>query len=642
MRNVLRRVAVGLAALALVVTPIPGADAAPTVRRVAGADRFDTAARLSAERFPNGAAVAYVVSGLDYPDALAAAPAATRDRGPVLLVRRDSVPASTGTELDRLQPQRVVVVGGPAAVSDAVVRAVGGTRIAGTDRYATAAAVADTFAPGVPTAYVATGEAFPDALAAGSAGGPVLLVRRDTVLAATRAALDRLRPQRVVVVGGPAAVSDAVVQSVNGTRVAGADRYGTAAALSAATFAPPQPTAYLATGLAFADALAAGAANRPLLLVPGDCVPASTKAELDRLNPPEAVILGGTQAVDRNVETLGSCPTIQTAAVKVTRVATLTQPTAFAVRPGDFTVYIGEKTGRVRAVRNGVVDPTAVLDLSGQVSTGSEQGLLGIVFSPDGSRLYVDYTDRLGDTQVVEYAVGATGIDTASRRTLFGVDQPFANHNGGHLAFGPDGLLYVGLGDGGGANDPQNNAQRTDTLLGKIVRLDPRATGAAAQPSIWVLGLRNPWRFSFDRANGDLWIGDVGQSRREEVDYRTAAQSAGSNFGWARLEGTLPVSGTPPPDAVPPILEYPTADPNCAVTGGYVYRGRAIVGLQGGYLYGDFCGGRLFVVRQDGGRIVEQRDLAITIPQLASFGEDLSGELWLLSLGGGVYRLDPG
>jgi glucose/arabinose dehydrogenase len=437
-------------------------------------------------------------------------------------------------------------------------------------------------------------------------------------------------------------VSDAVVRAVGGTRVAGADRYGTAAALSAATFTAPQSTAYLATGLAFADALAAGAANRPLLLVPGDCVPPTTKAELDRLNPSEAVVLGGTRAVDAHVEALGSCPSIQTATATATRIATMTQPTAFAVRAGDPAVYIGEKVGRVRAIRNGAVDPTPVLDIASQVSTGSEQGLLGIVFAPDGSRLYVNYTDRAGDTQVVEYAVGAGGVDTGSRRVLFSVDQPFANHNGGHVAFGPDGLLYVGLGDGGSANDPQNNAQRTDTLLGKIVRLDPRAAGPAAQPSIWVLGLRNPWRFSFDRVTGDLWIGDVGQNRREEVDFRPAAQAAGSNFGWARLEGTLPVSGSPPPDAVPPIHEYPTADPNCAVTGGYVYRGRAINGLQGGYVYGDFCGGRVLVLRQDGGRAVEHRDLGVPVSQLSSFGEDAAGELWLMSLGGGVYRLDPG
>ena len=339
------------------------------------------------------------------------------------------------------------------------------------------------------------------------------------------------------------------------------------------------------------------------------------------------------------------------ARVKVTRVATLSQPVAMAVRAGDPELYVAQKGGQVRTLGG-----TTVLDLGGQVSTGSEQGLLGLVFSPDGRQLYVNYTDRSGDTHVVEYGFGGGRADPATARELLFVDQPFANHNGGHLVFGPDGKLWIGLGDGGSGNDPRNNAQTLGVILGKMLRIDPQPSGdqpytipadnpfvgrAGARGEVWSLGLRNPWRYSFDRATGDLWIGDVGQNAREEVDFTPAASRGGENYGWARLEGTRPVSGTPPAGAVGPIVEYDTSGGNCAVTGGYVYRGAKIPDLGGAYLYADFCVGEIMAVRQSGGRAQGRRSLDVTVDNLTSFGHDAAGELYALSLNGGIFRIDP-
>ena len=245
-------------------------------------------------------------------------------------------------------------------------------------------------------------------------------------------------------------------------------------------------------------------------------------------------------------------------------VVELEQPIAMAVRSGDRALYVAEKTGLVVALTPGS-DPRVVLDLTDRVSLGSEQGLLGLAFSPDGRFLYVDFTDVNGDTNVTEFAFGDDGADPASERRVLFVDQPFSNHNGGELVFGPDGYLYVGLGDGGSAGDPMGNAQSLSTLLGKLLRISPRPSKGepyaippdnpfvgrdGARPEIWAFGLRNPWRFSFDAATGDLWIGDVGQNAWEEIDVEPAGSDGGSNFGWDRLEGTHPFEGSPAPDSI--------------------------------------------------------------------------------------------
>ncbi len=366
---------------------------------------------------------------------------------------------------------------------------------------------------------------------------------------------------------------------------------------------------------------------------------------------------GSPQPTATSTSTASPGPDLSKVYLHLVKVATLDQPLGIAVRAGDDALYLAEKVGRVMAIRVGRVDPTPVLDLSGKVSKGYEQGLLGLAFSPDGRFLYVNYTDLAGDTNVVEYAMAQGRADPGSARRVLFVRQPFPNHNGGNLAFGPDGYLYIGLGDGGSEGDPLGNGQNLATLLGKMLRIDPRPSGgrpygippgnpfvgrAGVRPEIWAYGLRNPWRYSFDRKTGDLWIGDVGQDRREENDFQPARAMGGQNYGWNRLEGTLPFKGRPPPGATPPIFEYAThQNGTCAVTGGYVYRGRDIPHLAGAYVFADFCSGQLIALVQENGRIVEHRSLGVTVPELASFGEDGDGELYALSLEGSVFRLAP-
>jgi glucose/arabinose dehydrogenase len=340
------------------------------------------------------------------------------------------------------------------------------------------------------------------------------------------------------------------------------------------------------------------------------------------------------------------------------QVATLEQPLAMAVRSGDPSLYVAEKTGRVVAIRGGVVDPVPVLDLTGQVSLGGEQGLLGLAFSPSGRNLYVNYTDTNGDTHVTEYAMQGGRARAATQRDILFVDQPYANHNGGNLAFGPDGYLYIGLGDGGSGGDPQGNGQSLTTLLGKMLRIDPRPSGARAygippdnpfldrpdaRPEIWAYGLRNPWRYSFDRETGDLWVGDVGQSAWEEIDVQPSGSPGGENYGWNRMEGDHPYGDADAPArAVRPVFEYSHDDGGCTVAGGYVYRGESIPDLYGAYLFADFCLGSLEALRLRDGRVVDHRDLGPVVSHLSSFGQDARAELYAMSLDGPLYRLAPG
>ena len=342
------------------------------------------------------------------------------------------------------------------------------------------------------------------------------------------------------------------------------------------------------------------------------------------------------------------------------QVATIPRPLGMAVRAGDSTLYLVSKAGDVWALRAGRIDPTPALDLSTQVSRDSEQGLLGLAFSPDGRFGYVNYTDLQGNTNVVEYAWGNGRADISTRRLVLFVRQPFPNHNGGNLAFGPDGYLYIGLGDGGSGEglgpDPRGNGQNLRVLLGKMLRIQPRPSGdmpygvpsdnpfvgrRGARPEVWAYGLRNPWRYSFDSETGSLWIGDVGWGTREEVDLEPAGSRGGQNYGWRFMEGTHPLEGPAPPGLVPPVYEYNHVPAGgCAITGGYVYRGSALPDLTGWYLFGDYCLGDLMALRLVGGR-PDVQPLGAHVSQLSSFGQDVQGELYALSLAGGVYKLQP-
>lgn len=360
-------------------------------------------------------------------------------------------------------------------------------------------------------------------------------------------------------------------------------------------------------------------------------------------------------------------PDPSAAKVRLAKVADLQQPTAMAVRAGDDAIYVAEKGGRVRRVRAGqsnqpnAVDGQLVLDLTGDVSRGGEQGLLGLAFSLDGAKLYVDYTDALGDTRVVEYAFADGKADPVTRRELLFVDQPYPNHNGGEVAFGPDGKLYIGLGDGGGQKDPEGRGQDLSILLAKILRIDPTPSGgrpytvppdnpfvgrAGARPETWVWGLRNPWRFTWDRQTGDLWIGDVGQDEWEEVDFLPAGRAAGANMGWSNMDSLHRLHGDNPDGGVLPITEYTHDGGNCSIVGGYVYRGTRVPALAGAYVYGDTCSGKMWGLVQSEGKVTEQRELSPAGASskgysISSFGEDTAGELYLLDLTSGLYRFEP-
>jgi glucose/arabinose dehydrogenase len=317
-----------------------------------------------------------------------------------------------------------------------------------------------------------------------------------------------------------------------------------------------------------------------------------------------------------------------------------------ALRPGDPSIYVATQGGRVVGVRDGRVQAPPVLDLTDRVLSGGEQGLLGIAFAPDGNHLYAHFTDTDGNTRVEEYPVsvsegGALLADPAGRRPLVRIRDREYNHNGGQLAFGPDGRLYLGMGDGGGAGDqgnghaPGGNGQSPDTLLGKILRIDLDRGGA----SICDLGLRNPWRFSFDRATGDLWIADVGQNSWEEIDRLAAPRICGHNLGWNVFEGRARFRDGEVPDAVAPVAVLSHEAGNCAVIGGYVYRGTAIPRLSGWYVFTDYCNGRLRALRVGPRGASTKLALGPTVREPSSFGEDANGELYVLSQRDGLFAI---
>jgi glucose/arabinose dehydrogenase len=341
-------------------------------------------------------------------------------------------------------------------------------------------------------------------------------------------------------------------------------------------------------------------------------------------------------------------------AVRLDRLARLREPVTLAVADDDTTLYVGERTGRIRVIRDGRLDPQPLLDLTDQVVVEGEGGLLGVAVAPDGRHLYASFTDRRHAVRLIEVTLDGDAADPASRRDVLTVAQPSTRHHGGNLVFGPDGLLWIGIGDGSPGGDPNNAAQSLAVLSGKLLRLDPTPTGgkgytvptsnpfvgkAGARPEVWAYGLRNPWRFSFDRATRDLWIGDVGQYVVEEIDVISLRRSAGANFGWNRLEGRRRFHGSPPPRAVPPVHQYNHSNGRCAVVGGHLYRGTQLRGLQGAYLYGDVCDGRIRALARARGQALRHRDLGLRLPGLVSFAENHAGELYALSLAGGVYRL---
>jgi glucose/arabinose dehydrogenase len=356
----------------------------------------------------------------------------------------------------------------------------------------------------------------------------------------------------------------------------------------------------------------------------------------------------------------GPSPPLESVGLTLTEVASADTPMALVTRPGTQSMYLAERAGVVRPFDGGGLgDP--ILDISDEVSTTSEQGLLDIEFSPDGATLFVHHSQNpSGDTRIVSYPLAGDRVDTGGRRELLAVEQPYPNHKGGDIEFGPDGYLYIALGDGGNSGDPQGNGQNTQALLGKILRIDPEspsggtaygipadnpfANGAGGAPEVWLYGVRNPWRIAFDPESDDLWVADVGQDEVEEINLLPAATGAGrgANLGWNEMEGSRPFEGGSNPDgAVLPIVEYEHADGGRSVTGGVIYRGSAIPGLVGAYLFTDHYDGRIRAVRAAEGVAVDAHvfDAEGSLP--VSFGEDAAGEVYVLSLDGPIYRIDP-
>jgi len=330
--------------------------------------------------------------------------------------------------------------------------------------------------------------------------------------------------------------------------------------------------------------------------------------------------------------------------VKLEKLGDFEQPVYVTQAEGDDHLYVVEQCGRILRVPPDGGEAEVFLDIGEQVTCGGEQGLLSVAFDPDYAKsglLYVYFTDTNGDERIVEYtrATDAGAADPASARELVAIDDFAENHNGGLLLFGPDGELYAGTGDGGGAGDPERTAQNPASPLGKLLRID-----ADKGFEVAALGLRNPWRFSFDRANGDLWIGDVGQDALEEIDAVTAKQLQGPaedlNFGWSAFEGTHQFNADQQaPGAIPPVYEY-GRDRGCSVTGGYVVRDPDLHSLYGRYLYGDFCEGELHsFIGKPGEEARDDRALGLRVEQLSSFGEDLDGHVYVVSLAGPVYLM---
>ena len=340
--------------------------------------------------------------------------------------------------------------------------------------------------------------------------------------------------------------------------------------------------------------------------------------------------------------------------VSLREVGSAESPVGIVNRHGDASLYVIEQRGVLRPLGKGA----PVLDVRGDVSTsGNEQGLLGAAFSNDGAFAYINFTNKRGDTEVREYAWRNGRLDPGSKRLVIKIAQPEENHNGGHVAIDRSGLLWIGMGDGGGGGDAHGsigNGQNLKTLLGKILRIDPRRSGGRAysipptnpfadgkkgRPEIWAYGLRNPWRFSFDEVDKMLWIGDVGQGEWEEVDA-VPLDRGGINFGWRRREGRHAYeNGSKPAGAVDPVWEASHGTGACSVTGGYVYRGSAIKGLQGAYVFGDFCQGDLTALVKDGSGWAPV-DLGAYVDQLTSFGVDNNGEMYVTSREGPIYRLE--
>jgi glucose/arabinose dehydrogenase len=386
----------------------------------------------------------------------------------------------------------------------------------------------------------------------------------------------------------------------------------------------------------------------------------SSSGRMNRIAAVATLILGAcTSSTDSTEPT----PLPVEFALRLQEIASgLDNPVYVTSPPGDPRLFIVEQPGRVRIVSNGQVITTPFLDISSRVASGGERGLLSVAFHPQygtNGFFYVYFTGLSGELRIERFTVSSNAnvADAASSKLILAVPHPRANHNGGLAMFGPDGMLYLGLGDGGGGGDPDLNGQNPNTLLGALLRIDvsngdpysipagnPYAGRTDARPEIWAIGLRNPWRFSFDHADGNLYVADVGQDQVEEVNVVPEGR-AGVNYGWNVLEGsTCYNSATCSKQGFElPVLEYGHDQGQCSITGGFVYRGNALPEIAGRYFYADYCAGWIRSFRYAGGAVSEQRTWDVgPAGFITSFGEDASREIYVTSANGRVYRLTRG
>lgn len=539
----MRRLVVVLALVASVLSQAPPVVGQPSAVRRAGPDRYATAVEISKATAPAGADLVYVASGTSPTDALAVTPVAGAQAAPALLVAPTSLPSVVATELDRLDPERIVVLGGRSAVSDSVVselrdHAPTVDRLSGADRYATAAAVsASHYPPGVVIAYVTSGTSTPDALAAGAPAvgkGPVLLVTRDGIPAPTAAELHRLEPGNIVIVGGTAAVSDDVRERLgiytagSVSRRSGPNRFATSAVASLGEFDPSTTDVYLASGRTTADALAggwaAGVDRGPVLLTERTCVPDRVLQEIDRLDPDRLVLLGGTAVLADSVGALTPCRT------QAEVIATgLDVPWDVAFVPGGRAYVTERRRGRVL-----LREPDGSMREVHRLPSddAGEGGLLGLAASPDfaSDGLLYAYFTTASDNRLVRFRPGG------SVTTLLSAIPRAANHDGGRIAFGPDGKLYVTTGDAGVGSRSQD-----DGLAGKILRVNPDGSVPADNPRpgsyVYAKGLRNPQGLAWD-ASGRFYATEIGPTRDDEVNVIVP----NGNYGWPAVTG---VAGDP-------------------------------------------------------------------------------------------------
>lgn len=433
-------------------------------------------------------------------------------------------------------------------------------------------------------------------------------------------------------------------------------------------------TVLVATVLVGLIALAALVVGRgPRTIAPGSPEPGSPPPIATVTASPSVAPIGSPAASVR-ASASAAPPASTVTAFEAGRVAVRLEPFVSGLQlplaivdAGDSSgrLFVAQQGGQIRIIDGGRLRSAVFLDLGGRITSGGERGLLGLAFHPrypDDRRVFVDYTDLQGNTVVSSFTVDPgdpNRLDPASEVIVLQVRQPYANHNGGALAFDRSGMLLIGMGDGGSGGDPQGNGQSLTTLLGKVLRIDidrpsggrtygipadnPYATGAAGRrPEIWLSGLRNPWRFSIDRATGDLWIGDVGQNAWEEIDVQRAGAAGGTNYGWNRMEGThcfQPAQNCSPPGLTLPVTDY-GHDLGCTVIGGNVYRGTAQPALAGGYVFADYCSGRIWAIDPVGSAYRAPIEVGRSSANPSAFGEDGAGELYVADItGGAVLRV---